>query len=418
MKIKKSTIWAFSSILLYKIVLDLSYYLLISRIWGYAQFDLNLSVLKLVESYLLLFVVFALMPKSSEKLSNVMVWLLVLVAYMPMLTIFAFMNEARIYMYAVTGFFILVFLLLHLPTISLPPLKQSKIILYSISICLVVIVFALIYKNLGFSLNLDLTKVYEIRSQDPMSAIPLGGYIINWVALVINPIFLALFITKRKWVLAGIIIFLQIWLFSITGHKSHLFVLPFVLVLMWIITRRNPLAYMGVGLAGLTSLGMITYWLADNLWIASSLVRRVLFVPAQLSFFYYDFFSKNELVYLSVSKLGSFSDYPYHLDPGHLIGQVYFNQPATNAVTGVVGDAYMNFGLVGLALYGILLVIVLKLVDSCSRNVDFRVGIAAAAIPAIGLVNSALTTSFLTGGLLLALIILYLLPKKSSRYLA
>lgn len=83
-----------------------------------------------------------------------------------------------------------------------------------------------------------------------------------------------------------------------------------------------------------------------------------------------------------------------------------------DAVTGVVGDAYMNFGFIGLALYSILLTIALKLVDTCSRRVDFRVGVSAIAIPAIVLTNSGLLTALLTHGLLLALLLLYLLPKR------
>lgn len=415
---KKSTIRAFLSLVLFKVALDLSYYFVISPFWSYSGFVLRLNSLKLVESYLLLFIIFALMPKSVKKLSNIMVWLLILLSYIPMLTVFAFRDEVRIYMYGVTGFWILVFLLLHtpMPTVSLAPLKQARIIRYSIFICLTVIVFLMVYKYLGISFNFDLSKVYDIRSEQPLSAIPMGGYLIRWVARIINPIFFALFIIKRKWLLVGLIIFLQIWLFSVTGHKSQLFTLPFVLALMWIITRRNPLAYMGMGLVAIVLIGMLSYWLADSLMISSLFTRRILLAQAKLSFYYYDFFSQNELVYLSASRLGFFLDYPYHLSPAHLIGEVYFGNPEMNANTGVVGNAFMDFGFTGLALYSILLVIILKLVDTCSRRIDFRVGIAAIAMLAMSLTNGALTSVFLTGGLLLALILLYLLPKENSRY--
>ena len=86
-----------------------------------------------------------------------------------------------------------------------------------------------------------------------------------------------------------------------------------------------------------------------------------------------------------------------------------------SANTGIVGDAFMNFGFIGLALWGILLAIILKLVDSCSKRVDFRVGVAAIAMPTMSLVSSALLTCLLTHGLLLALLLLYLLPKQSRK---
>lgn len=414
LNIRKSTVWAFSSLFLFKIALDLSYYFVISQVWSHTRFELHLDSLKLIESYLLLIIIFLLMPKSSKKLSNIMVWLLILLSYIPMLTIFAFKDETRIFMYAVTAFWVLVFFLLHMPmpSVSLAPLKQSGIIRYSIFVCLGVIIFLLIYKYLGPRFSFDLTKVYDIRREYVAAEIPLAGYLFSWMAKVVNPVFFALFIRRRKWFPVALIVVLQMLLFSVTGHKVYLFALPFVLALMWIVTRRNPLTYMAVGLVAVVLLGMLSYWLIDDLRISSLFARRTLLLPAQLSFLYYDFFSQNELVFFSTSRLGFLLDYPYHLAPGYLIGEVYFDRPIMNAVTGVAGDAYMNFGFIGLALWGILLAIVLKLVDTCSRKVDLRVGVAAIAIPVISLTNSALTTVFLTHGLFLALILLYLLPKK------
>jgi hypothetical protein len=411
--LKKSTIWAFLSFLLFKIVLDLSYYLVISQV-GYPQLDLHLNSLKLVESYLLLFVILIFMPKSPKKLSNILVWLLILISYIPMLTLFAFKDEPRIFMYGVTAFWVLVFLLLHMPSISLAPLKQSGIIRYSLFVCVGLIVFLMVYKYLGLSFSFDLTKVYGIRSQYAATGVPLAGYLFNWMAYIVNPIFFALFIRERKWLPVALIVVLQMLLFSVTGIKVYLFALPFVLALMWIITRRNPLAYMGLGLAGAVLVSTLSYWLIDDLWVSALFTRRVLMVPAQLSFSYYDFFSQNELVYLSASRLGFFLDYPYHLAPGHLIGEVYFGRPIMNAGTGLTADAYMNFGFVGLALWSVLLAVILKLVDTCSRRVDFRVAIAAIAIPAIILVEAPLTTALLTHGLLLALLVLYLSPREDN----
>ena len=329
-----------------------------------------------------------------------------------MLTLFTFMDKPRVFMYAVTAFWIVVFLLVHMPTMFLAPLMQSGVIRYFIFICLAGIVFFIVYKYLGLSFNFDISRVYDIRHQYVAARIPLAGYLFNWMAYIVNPIFFALFITKRKWLPIALVAFLQIVLFSATGNKTYLFTLPFVLALMWVMTRKNTLACMAIGLAGIVLLGMLSYWMIDDLWISSLFARRTLLVPAQLSFFYYDFFSKNEPVFLSHSILRFFLDYPYHVTPPHLIGEIYFNQPQMGANTGVIGDAFMNFGFIGMALWGLLLAIILKLVDTCSKRVDPGVGVAAIAMPAVTLTNSALLTNLLTHGLLLAIVFLYLLPKK------
>ena len=415
LRIKKDTLWAFLSIFLYKMALDLGYYFVISKVWSYAKFELHLNSIKLIESFLLLFIIFVLMPKSKEKLSNIMIWLLILISYVPMLTLFAFMNQPRAYMYAVTGFWILVFLLLKLPVVRFNPIKkiQSKIIRYFIFIGLSGTVFFLIYKYLGIAFNFDLTKVYEIRRKYVQTGVPFAGYLFTWLAYLVNPIFFALFLVKRKWIWVGVVTFLQILVFSVTGLKAFLFVLPFVLGLIWVVSQKNPLVWMGAGLSVVILVGMFSYWLVDDLWISSLFTRRALLVPAQLSFFYYDFFSQNHHTFLSQHHLfRNFIEYPYSLMPGNLIGKVYFNNPRGNACNGIYGDAYMNFGFLGFILWGIFLTIILKLIDSFSKNKDIRVTVAGIAMPVIFLTNCALLTCLLTHGLLLALILLYLLPKK------
>ena len=414
-KIKKQNLYNFFFIILYKAILDLSYYFVISPVWRYARFDLNFSTLKFIESFFLLSIIFILMPKSKEKLSNIMVWLLILLSYVPMLTLFAFMDQPRVYMYAVTGFWALVFLLLKLPVVSFAPLKnsQSKIIRYSIFIGLTGIVFFLIYKYLGIFFNFDLTKVYDIRREYRAIGIPFAGYLFNWLAYIVNPIFFALFLVKRKWIWVGLIIFLQILLFSVTGLKAFPFALPFVLALMWIVNRKNPLAYMAIGLTGIILLGMFSYWLIDDVWISSLFTRRTLLVPAQLSFLYYDFFSNNDYTFLSQHRIFQFFlDYPYSLSPPNLIGEVYFDSSEMGANNGIYADAYMNFGYIGFIFWAVLLTTVLKLVDSFSKNKKITVTIAAIAMPSLSLTNSAFLTSLLTHGLLLSLLILYFLPKE------
>jgi hypothetical protein len=138
-------------------------------------------------------------------------------------------------------------------------------------------------------------------------------------------------------------------------------------------------------------------------------------VPAQLSFFYYDFFSENGFTFLSQHHIfRNFIEYPYYLDPPHLIANFYFNESEANANNGIYADAYMNFGFVGFVLWAFLLTIILKLADGFSRNKKIIITIAAVAMPVISLSNSALLTNLLTHGLLLSLVVLYLLPENKQ----
>lgn len=413
--IRKRTIWAFLCLFLYRVGLDLSYYYVISPLFTYANLDMRFNGIKLVEGYILFIVVFTLMPKSSRKLSNILIWLLMFASYIPMLTLFALRDESRLFMYAVTVFWIMVFQLLRLPDIHLPTLKHRKVIFYLTFICLSVVVSLLIYVYFGFSVNLNLATIYDFRIQFRETNLPIiGYYLVNWQAYTVNPIFLTVFVMKRKWLYAALVSALQLFLFSSTGSRAFLFCLPYVLLLSWIVTsRKNPLAFLGLGWAGTAFSGILTYVLMGNIAIASLFIRRTLIIPAQLYFLYYDFFSWHGPIFLSSTRgFRTFMNYPYDLMPDNLIAQVYFGLPEMGANTGIVGDAYMNFGLIGLVLWGILLSIILKVIDACFKGKDIRVGVAAIAMSMFTITNSALSTNLSTHGLMLAMIILYLAPKK------
>ena len=415
LKLKKNTILAFLSMLLYKIILDLCYWLVISPIFRYAKFVLEVNGAKLVEAYLLLPVIFVLMPKSPKKLSNIMIWMLILVSYVPMLTIFALKDESRVFMYAATFFWLIVFQLVRLPRIRLRSLERSTVIGYALSAFIGMVVFLMLYWRFGFSLNLTIKDVYGIRTQYSRTEVPLAGYFINWQAYILNPVLFLTFTIRKKWLYAGLIVLFQFFLFSTTGLKSFLFSIPFVTFVVWATTRKNVFAYIAAGLVGVILVGMLSYWLVGDILTSSLFTRRTLLVPAHTYFLYYDFFSQNDPVLLSSTRIfRSFLDYPYHLAPPNLIAEASFNLPEMAANTGLVGDAYMNFRHAGLVLWGILLAAVLKLVDACSAGKDIRITTAAVTMLVLSLVNGGLLTNMLTHGLLLSLLVMYLLPKKKT----
>lgn len=317
-------------------------------------------------------------------------------------------------MYAVSGFWLLVFLLMNLPSISIPQLKQSQSLAIRtfIFIFLPVAAFLLIYKYLTFTTNFNIEKVYEIRAEYLKTNIPFAGYLFNWVAYVINPILFAFFLVKRNLLLLAFTIVLQIFIFSNTGCKTFLFALPLILCLMWMVTQKSCIVYMTLGLSGVIISGILSLWLIGDEWILFLFARRTLLVPAQLSFFYYDFFSKDGFLFFSCHKIFRFFlEYPYDVNPAHMIAATYLNRPECNATVGMYADAYMNFGFVGLILWSILLSLFLKFIDSCSKKKDLRIVIATITMPVIVLLESPLLTSLLTHGVFLALLILFLLPK-------
>ncbi|HOX29974.1 MAG TPA: hypothetical protein P5080_01815 [Candidatus Paceibacterota bacterium] len=268
---------------------------------------------------------------------------------------------------------------------------------------------------MGFSFNIDLNKVYDIRAEFVKINIPLSGYFINWFAYIVNPVFFAIFLKKKKWLAVLLICFTEFIVFSATGNKTYLFALPFVLGLVWVLGRKNPLAWMAVGLVGFVLAGMLTFSISNNSWTYFLFTRRLMFVPAQLSFFYYDFFSQQQPLLLAQHSLfKNIVQYPYELDPPHLIADEYFGKPETNANNGIYADAYTNFHNAGFLIWGIALAVILSFFDSFSAKKDKKTAFAALAMPSIMFIETFFMTALVTHGVLFSLLLLYLLPNKEE----
>jgi hypothetical protein len=415
LRVKKTSLWFFVALLAYKISLDLIYYFIISKVWGYDKMVLNFDFFKWIESNLLLFIVFLMMQKHASKVSSIMTWLLMIFSFVPMLTLYAAKGESRTYMYSVAFFWMIVCLLCRTPSISLPSLKQRGIFftIGIFSLGLFGALLALIQLQPSIDV-LDPHRIYQIRAKYLQSdAIFLSGYIFNWLGYVVFPLFLAYFGIRKRWVETLMVLLLQLLLFSITGLKTFLFGSILLGGVLWVLHRRRPLIWGTLGLTFGVVCGMISFWLLKDIWISCLLSQRTLFAPAQLSFFYHDFFSNHGLTYLSSHRIfRNFLEYPYSLDPPHLISTLYFNKPFGSANNGILADGYMNFGLGGLVIWGILLSLLLKLLDSVSEGKNSKIAIAPILIPSvIGLANSPLFTTLSTHGLMLGILFLWLWPK-------
>jgi len=407
----------FFAVIFYKVSLDLFIYFAFLALFCFpVATSLDVTYIKVIESYLLLSVIYFAAPRIERTASQAMVWMLLLFSYIPMLAVFACCDKPRAYIYAITGFWLTVFFFLRKASGFFPePLRQLKTRLayYILFVLLYGATFLLIYKFFGLSLNLDFNKAYEIRFKFVALEKPLLNYLFPWMAYIINPIFLATFLKFRKWPFLILTVILQLLIFSVTGQRIYLF--PFLLVPFLFLTseRKYFLAIVATVFSLLTIAGAGLYFLIGNPWVASLFTARTLLTPAMISFSYYDFFSKHGFVFLSSLKFfKSFLTYPYDLSPPNLIGKLYYRNPLAHANTGIVGDAYMNMGPLGLFIWGIILVVFLKLMDFVSQGKDIRIVAAAVVMPALVLTNGALFTSFLSHGLMLVPLFLYLIPRK------
>jgi hypothetical protein len=304
------------------------------------------------------------------------------------------------------------------PKLSMPqPGLVARLILVLFCVLLTCYVYAalLVHGGLG-RMSFDLAKVYEVREEFLEGLAPFAGYLVPWQGLVLNPA-LMLAALKRRSLLLGLLgLALQTLLFGMTGFRAFL-LMPGLLLGMYMIGGRRQLA--GLALAGmmfLVGVALALYVWLDAPAIPALLVDRIIIIPAEIHYWYYDFFgvNGNAPLQLSQSVFAQLATVHYQTPIAEVIAWKYMGLAAW-ANVGLFADAFANFGFAGCAVFALLFALVLKTLDAASRATDARVAAALVAVQAFQLVNAGLLTTLLTHGLGIAILILWAFPMPRER---
>jgi oligosaccharide repeat unit polymerase len=271
--------------------------------------------------------------------------------------------------------------------------------------------------------------VYDFRNDAAENLPSVFSYLSPLIGKVVLPIAFVLSLLYRKYVTAALLLGFAALIFGLTSHKSVLFS-PFLILFVYLVSRgKNLIVKFNAGLLLILLTGVVGFWLSQEFarenasetfeWIGSLTMRRTFFLPTQLNFMYYDFFSKNDLVLFSNSKLTfGLIDYKYPLPVTHLIGQEYFGNEEMGANTGWFGGGYMQAGFYGLLLYAAAIGVMFRYIDACARNSGERALITAAVVvPVLGMLTSSdLPVAFFTHGLYLNLLLIACFKRRESSY--
>ncbi|PTB96370.1 hypothetical protein C9994_07730 [Marivirga lumbricoides] len=152
----------------------------------------------------------------------------------------------------------------------------------------------------------------------------------------------------------------------------------------------------------------------DNVWPVSLFVRRVLFVPADLTYDYFMFFFENPHVHWSNSVLSGFLPYPYDQGIAKLIGE--FNGSGAAANNGFISSGFAHAGLMGVIFYSFVFAIFVIMLEKYSNGLPLWFSISVTVVPLrSAIVSSDLFTVILTHGLLVTLIIILLFRNNRFR---
>jgi len=418
MKTNRARLKEFALLLVFKALLDVVYILFVHRYYGYSGFSMQLDGLKLVESYLLLIPLFVFLPRGEGRISAVGIKLLFIMMVVPTLSLYAMKNESRVFMCLLIGGFWLTQLTVQiLPRLRIARVKKSSSALYLglgvVSLLVYVALFTV--RGMPTLRSLNLSLVYEVRSAFVHDLPRILGYLVPWQANVINSFLIAFAWYQRRYFGMGVVLVLQLLLFLFTGAKSFLLAPVLVLFLAYAVRKKRFFELSLKGFITATSFSFVVHALGGSIVLPSLFIRRLFFVPAQNYFYYYDFFSHHQLMYLSHSILNPFFDNPYGMRVTNMIGSLYYGQPATSVNTGYLADAYMNFGALGVVIFSVFLGVFLVMLDSLTKKTDTAIAMAVIAVPLTALVNSGFFTTLLTQGFLLSMLVLWLYSRGEGR---
>lgn len=400
---------------IFKVLLDLLYIYFVNPIYEYMGFTLDLNLIKLLESYLFCILIFFLLPVGEKTPSAVGLKLLFLLMIVPTSTIYALKNESRAFFYFfLAGFFITLLIIRTLPTVNIKKIKNKYALFFIIGVN-TILVYTILIKLNGIPTfqALHFSDIYEIRENYKVGP-SFMRYLFIWQAKILNCFLIALAWHNKRYFRLLILMGLPLLIFLFSGHKFFL-VLPFLYI--WIIfaaQRQKIFRLTAIALIALLCLSFCLYHWGYGIRMATTVIRRSLLIPPLVSFFYYDFFSTNKLVYLSNSPLGSpFLKNPYEMHIPNMMGMLYLNNPDVNMNTGYLADAYMHFGFPGILLFSVILGIILRITDSLVKKNNAPLTLAIASVPLTSLINSGLFTSLFTHGILLSMLILWLYGKRA-----
>lgn len=353
---------------------------------------------------------------NSNKIKILFLNMLIMQSVIPMLCLYSFTNEFAkfdnfVFMVFCSTMLISIILLVKIKSGKMHLNSKIKTKLNIILLILILITLARYIINNGFKIfNLNFAKVYDYRLVLRETMAGYMAYIDGWVYKIFNPICIVLSLHYRKIILFIFFLSMQIILYGFSSHKSVLFtgfiVIIFYYMTPYILKNKYNLLKMAI-FANTTA---IVLWKMNVTGYFCSIYNRLLFTPARINYYYYDYFSKNGFDWFRQSFLRKFTQSNYELLLPRLIGLEYYGNAQTNANTGFLGSGYAQGGFFIVMVYSLLVAVLIIIISSIAKRLSTRLVLSISISPILSLfISQDLPVSLLTGGIIIMIILLYLL---------
>lgn len=341
--------------MVYYFIMELYYVYYVSINYARFQFILNIDLGKYIETKVLFLVILLFsfyISATSAFIYSVFVFFIVFFL-VPGLITYSHQNQIAGPLYSI------ILLLIAIGVISTRAVKlpvfRARPFSYGLIITLIILALFPIIFHYGFFLNINnlfLEDVYDTRTLFDKNRNPLLGYLYPWLVNAVIPLFFVFFLIKKKHVYALLLFSMLIYLYVISGNKI-VYVTSVVMTFFYFIGKgflEKTQYFVYALVIGLLILPLIDYYILESNTLKGTFVMRMLFLPSQINFLYFDFFENKHLFFAESHIFNWFFEYPYNKPIGFIISETYFDASDMNSNNGIISDGFMNLGYYGVAL--------------------------------------------------------------------
>lgn len=420
--IKRQVALQYILLLLSKLAMEYAYIkvLTIDKV----TYPLAVNVIKYIYGIICLSIIFFLIPHGEKRPSTFLMYFFIVLNIIPMTIIYALQDESTIYYTCICiGIMLCEVLVRKIKPIYIDiKIRYIDKIFVALFIFLLVFFLLYVYRHNGLPslIALNLYDVYELRSSGAYQLSKYMRYIQSLLTSVIIPILLAVFMTKKKYVISAIIYVIEIILYLYEGQKSFLFMGIMVILIVGWASRKKfekefwPMFMGGVAIVSFGADKKIIY----NLYML--FIRRILIVSANNKYKYFDFFSSHP-------KEGWARIFPRWMVPidsnyglgypdgyTYQIAKIYYNEPLMDCNTGFLAEGYMRWGFIGLFISMVILALVLKMVDGMAQKTSYQLALGCSVVTIFGLSDGYLISNILLGNLTVWILFILLYKEKDK----
>lgn len=422
-------------LLTYKIVLEFYFMPRYFKAYGYMFFFEGSVYIFSFEKYIISIVLFGIMLcftlkiKSNEfETYSFLIRILLLIVIIPTLSVYAFISSINLFDMVIPFiFYLLLFVLIKKDSfkdihtveyIKIPKIRNVDIILLIVCGGISVIIWLLMGRPMVTTFDAAVEQRIALRA-DAMPRIM--GYMHTFLGGVVFPYLFAKFIENKKYALAFLGLVFGYMMFSINGMKT--WILLYVLFLLIAFVRKIDkeciqlrCMYIELACIGILLICGIMY---NYFHIPTFLAQfgRMIIVPPTIGYRSSAFFSENELLYLRESIMRNLFVSPYPNGSDYFI---FYGLDSTissgRANCGLWGDAYKNFGILGVIIYPFLYEKVYHLVIENGRKLSETMRSFILLIVIWSTINLSFFTSLLTGGIIVLIVLEKMEKWKNVRF--